>query len=244
MFSASGSRAQALMQLGHCGPGLVDALGAEAAGQQVQRLALGEQVKRQRDGPVQGDQSAEPVAAGDDDQAAGRARQQRTHLLGRAGVVEQYQQAPAGQLGSVERCLAVRIGRNAAGRYPERVQHPPVRVGWGQRRVGRVEAAQVDVELPVGEMRSHLVPPVHRQRRFADSGGAADGGDHDQADCGRLGQQFGQRLELGLAAHEMIHRRGQLPRHGGGRDRRGPAGAAERAQQLGVAREDTPLQLE
>ena len=50
-----------------------DPLGAEPVGQQLHGLLIGEQVEGQRLGAGFGDQSAELVAAGDQDEAAGGA---------------------------------------------------------------------------------------------------------------------------------------------------------------------------
>ena len=106
--------------------------------------------------------------------AAGRAGQQRPDLLGVAGVVQHDQHPPAGQQAAVAAGALVRARPGCPGRArPSARRNPAQRVGGGHRLAG-VVAAQVHVQLPVGEPVGDLVRPVHGQRGLADPGGAAD----------------------------------------------------------------------
>jgi hypothetical protein len=57
------------------------------------------------------------VAAGDQDQAAGCAGQQRPDLRGVAGVVQDHQHPFAGQLAAVQRGLGVQVDRDPLRRH-------------------------------------------------------------------------------------------------------------------------------
>jgi hypothetical protein len=201
-----------------------DAVAAEAADQQVVGFSVGEQVQGQRHGAVQGDQTGQLVPAGDQDEAAGCAGQQRPHLLGVAGVVQDQQHPTAGQLGAVERELFVRVGRNGLGGHAQCGQESADRGHRRQGCAGGVEAAQVDVQLTVRELLGVLVTPVRGQCGLADASGAADRRDHHQRRAARgvpLGVEVaylgGAADEVGaggrkLAWHETQH--GGVPRCG------------------------------
>ena len=117
---------------------------AEAAGQQL--AAPRSAVSRssvQRVGAVGGDQAGQLVAAGDHDQAARRAGQQRADLLGVAGVVQHDQHPPAGEQAAVQRRPArPRPAGIRCGRHAERVEEAAERLGRAHRpcRPGRSRA--------------------------------------------------------------------------------------------------------
>jgi hypothetical protein len=106
----------------------VDPLGAQQAAQQELRLAGGQYVQVELGRAVEGDQPAQPVAAGDQDQAAGAGRQQRADLLGVAGVVQHDQHAPVRQHAAVQRRRLVHPIGNLLGRHAQRRQEPGQRV--------------------------------------------------------------------------------------------------------------------
>jgi len=85
-----------------------------------------------------------------------------------------------------------------------------------QRRVQRVEAAQVDEELPVRETGGDLVGEVQCDRGLADPGDPVDGRDDDAArrnPVHRRGAEFAQPRHLRRAAGQHGHAVRQLPRH-------------------------------
>ena len=167
--------------------------GFQALRQQLAGVRFGEHVEGQRAGAVAGDEAGELVAAGDQDQCGGGGGQQRADLGGVAGVVEQDEDLAAGGQAAVEGLAAFEGGGDLRGRDAEGVEEAAERFG-GWQGVGGSEAAQVDVELAVGEAAGVLAGPAHGQRGFADSGGAADRGDQDRAVAGaghgRQGPQF------------------------------------------------------
>ena len=71
----------------------------------------------------------EPVAAGDDDHGRRAAGQQRTHLIGVAGVVQQNQHAPARQQAAVQGNLRLRIHRHALRGHTEDLEEYTHRLG-------------------------------------------------------------------------------------------------------------------
>ncbi|GAA3301338.1 hypothetical protein GCM10020218_094820 [Dactylosporangium vinaceum] len=192
----------------------------EPADQQVPGLAVGEQVDRDRHRPLDRDERGQRVAAGDHDQAAGRGRQQRPDLLGVAGVVQQDEHPPTGELAAQQGREPGEVGRDALGRHAERVEEAAHGVGRRHRRVGGVEAAQVDVQLPVGEPVGDPVGPVHGQRGLPDTGRAGDHGDeHGAAGRGPLrGQQRIEPRQLTVPAGERANRQRNLRRYGLRRD--------------------------
>ena len=138
-------------------------------------LAVAEHVKGEQPGAVGGGQPGQLVAAGDQDQAAGLAGQQRPDLLRRRGRCPARSASacrPAG-CGTGAAC-ASRPARDPLRRHAERVQEPADRLGGRRRRTGGVEAAQVHIQLPVGEPVGDLVRPVHGQRGLAHPGRPAD----------------------------------------------------------------------
>ncbi len=153
---------------------------ADQRAQQVGCLRLRQQVKVQPGGAVAGNQPGQCVAAGHHRHARRAPREQRAYLVGRAGVVQQHQHPPAGDQASVPGGPLLRVGGDVLSCHPQGPQESGHRV-VGCHRAVRVEAAQVHVQLPVGELVSHLMRPVHGQRGLADPRRSADRGDDYRA---------------------------------------------------------------
>ena len=100
------------------------AFSPETLGQQLVSLSRAEQVQRHRMRAFRGDQAGELVAAGDQDQTGQAAGQQRTDLLGVAGVVQDDQHPPVRQQAAIQVLLGFGCGRDLAGRHPQRVKEP------------------------------------------------------------------------------------------------------------------------
>ncbi|WP_250029387.1 hypothetical protein [Paractinoplanes maris] len=164
-------------------------------------------------------QTRQAPTAGDQGQAAGRARQQRPDLLGGGGVVEHDQDPPVGQLMVVGGGQRVEPVRDAVAGHVEQAQEP-VEDGRGVGRwlgVVGVEPAQVDEQHPVE--RIELVQPVrgvHGELGLADTGHPLDRRDH-HVGPGAGGEQ--QPVQLTDAPGEPGHVGRQAPvdphlRHG------------------------------
>ncbi len=194
-------------------------------------------------GALLGDETSEPAAAGDEDEAAGGAGQQRPYLPGVAGVVQHDQDAPVGEDAAVEggpRVEPLRDGlRGHAERHEEHLGHGVRK----HRGAVRVVAAQIDVEAAVGEPVGDPVGPVHGEGGLAGPRHAVD--DADDRGPGRsvsLGQQGRQVVEFGPPAGEQGQIRGELSGtrgadpaagRGGVRLRTGHGGGAVRGSGLG-----------
>src|SRR6185295_776151 len=76
--------------------------GAEAASEQFAGFSHGEQVQRQRNRALPGDQAGEVSAAGHEGHAAGRPGEQRADLLDVACIVQHDEHAPAGEQAPVQ----------------------------------------------------------------------------------------------------------------------------------------------
>jgi hypothetical protein len=217
-----------------------DPVVAEPAGQQLHGFVAVEQVEGERLG-ASGDQARELVAAGHQQQAAGCAGQQRGDLVGVAGVVQQDQHAFAGQQAAVQACLGRQADGDLLRRHLQRVQESPYRLGGYHRRPGRVEPAQVDVQLAIGEPVGDPVRPVDRQGGLADASGPGDHGDHHRARRRLVGvvEQPVQRLQRHLAAAERVGVGGELPWHHPSRWRTAWQPGRPAGEQVGV----DPLQL-
>jgi hypothetical protein len=99
-------------------------------------------------------------------------------------------------------------------RHRQRVQQATHRLRRVHHLLGRVEPAQVDVELAVREMVGDLVRPMDREGRLAHAGGSADhhhGHATARVDVGL--HELCQHPPFDLAADEVRRRRGQGPRH-------------------------------
>lgn len=83
--------------------------------------------------PLDSDQPAEPVAAGDQHHDARVTGQQRAHLFRIPGVVEDQQQSPAGHRTAVEAGGLVHIGGNPVRRQTESLQEYGERLDRPQR---------------------------------------------------------------------------------------------------------------
>ena len=193
----------------------LDPPGAKPPGQQLAGLLLGEQAKGKQPGPLDGGQPGELAAAGDQHQAAGRARQQRPHLRRIARVVEHHQHPPARQHAAVQPSLGINVGRDGLRRHPQRIQEPPHHPRRGNRVAGRTEPAQVGIQLPIRKQVGHPVREEHCQRGLAHPGHPPDRRDHHRATrpAGDLLRQPSQHPQLIGPPSKTCHRRGQLPRH-------------------------------
>ena len=162
---AAAARSGAMMSATAAGSA-VDPVGAEPAGQQLRAPRLAEQVERHRVRALGGDQAGELVAAGHQDQAAGRAGQQRPDLVGVAGVVER-RSAPAGRPARCGRAPAWASGSagiRSAG-TPSASRKPRTASAGSTGDRGGVEAAQVHVELAVREPVARPGAPSARPAR-------------------------------------------------------------------------------
>jgi hypothetical protein len=118
------------------------------------------------------------------------AGQQGADVLGVAGVVQHDEDAPVGEEAAVQRGLRVEPRGDPLTGNAERVEEGPDGLGRAHDRTAGMEAAQIDVELPVGEPVRDTVRPVHRQGGLADAGHAADRTDHHR-------RRRQQRLDAG-----------------------------------------------
>lgn len=192
--------------------------------------------RRQRARAGHGHQSAQPVPAGDDDETARRAGQQRPYLTGVPGVVQQDQHAAPGQHGPQTRRQRVLVLGEFKGRDTQRLQQGAQCLRGRDRGAHGGEAAQVEVELPVREARGDPAAPVNGECRLADTGGTAD---HDGGG-GRvdLRDQRGGLVELGLPSDETRQVGGELCGEGAGGRRcdggGGLCGGVRRPTRVGV----------
>ena len=212
---------------------------ADPFGDQVTGVGRMEQVQVERVGPVGGDQAGELIAAGHEHQAAGCAGQQRAQLFGVPRVVQHDQHAPAGDQAPVEPDLGVQGGRDAVRRHGKRVEEGSDRLGRAHDGAGRVEPAEVEVELPVGEPVGHPVRPVQGERGLSHAGRSGHRRDDHgggNATCRRQDRvQFG---ELVGPAAEPARRRRQLARY----RQPGCRGGRRRVRdEGGVGGEDLPV---
>lgn len=140
----------------------------------VARASAAEEFQTQRPGPG-GDQTGQPVTAGDHGQTARGGGQQRTYVLGAGGVVEHDEDPAVRQQLAVEVRERGHVVREVPGRCSE-CRHQPAQRLHGFRRGpgGRVVAAQLDVELTVREPMCDLMGPVHDRRGLPDARHSAD----------------------------------------------------------------------
>jgi hypothetical protein len=188
-----------------------DPAGPQPLGQQLARLGHAKHVQADLRRSVGHHQAGQLVAAGDQHPRGRRARQQRPDLDRVPGVVQYDQHPLARQQAAIQRLAAVQGSRDPGRRDLQRVQERPQRLG-GRQRAGGPEAAQVHVQLPIGEPGCGLPGPVHRQRGLAHPRRPSDGGDqHRPARRYRR-----QRPQLARPAGEIRHRgRQQAGAHGG-----------------------------
>ena len=175
-------------------------------GQQRHGLVGLEHVQGERMGRLQ---SGQVDPAGDQRRAAPAARQQRPHLRFAGRVVEHDQRPGVGQAGPELAGPLVQTLRDHRALDPKRAQEAGQHVGRVQR-LG-LGAAQVHVQLPVGEPWPQPVGDPDGQGGLADPGLAGDRRDDDR---GRLvvGEQ---RLQLGQGTFptgEVVDVGGELAR--------------------------------
>ena len=187
---------------------------AQAAGEQFPGLVRGQHVEVERAGAVPGDQAGQPAAAGDQHRAAGTAGQQGDHLAAVAGVVQHHQHPLPGHQAAVQPGLGLEAGRDRGRVDAERVEEPADRRRRGDGRPGRVEAAQVGPQLPVGEPVEVPAGPVQGQPGLTDAAAAAVGRDHHRSagpgGPGRLAELGGETVKLGGPAGQEAGRCRQL----------------------------------
>ena len=126
-------------------------------------------------------------------------------MSGGRGVVEDHQHSTVGQQRTVQRRAVLQVDRNRR-RGDAQVPKEPVEhllgCGW---RTG-VVAAQVHVQLTVGELVADAVRPVQRQGSLTDPGGAGDnrnGG--GQWFLGVSRHDAGEVRQLGVPVDEPPH---------------------------------------
>ncbi|WP_154697058.1 hypothetical protein [Lentzea guizhouensis] len=121
-------------------------------------------------------------------------------------VVQHHQDLPVRDEAAVQVHLGRDIRADALWRHPEPVEEPADRLGDRDRRLGRVEPAQVDVELAVREVIGDLSRPPQAQGGLADTGHSDD--HHDAlGTCGHL-------VQLASTPHDLCGSVRQLARHG------------------------------
>ena len=143
-------------------------LGADTAGEQVTRLLERKQVKFKRPGTFASNKAREPVAARHEHMTAGRAGQQRPHLVGVARVVEQDEHPLAGEQAPVQARLRPQLGRDSSGRYFERTQESTDCLGRAHRGSAGPEPTKIHVELTIREVVRHPMCPVDGECRLTD----------------------------------------------------------------------------
>lgn len=98
-------------------------------------------------------------------------------LFDTAGVVQHHQHPPPGQHTAVGGGALVHVQGNVLTGHTQRAEEPGQRVPRRHRLVG-VIAAQVDVQLAVGELGPRAMGPPQRQRSLTHPGGTGQRGDH------------------------------------------------------------------
>jgi hypothetical protein len=187
---------------------------AQPGAQQRPRLQVAHHVQPHGVRAVGGHQPGEPPPAGDQHGAARRPGQQRRDLGGVAGVVEHDEHPAVRDEAAVQRRLAVGVGRQRTLRHAQARQERADRRDRVDRVAGRVEAAQVDVELTVRVAVLVLVGPAQRQPGLAHAARTVDGRDrHGGARAGRGPQGGGDLGQLPFPPDERRRWRRELARH-------------------------------
>ena len=176
---------------------------AEPAGEHLVGLGVAEHVERERHRALGGHQPGHLVAAGHHDQGAGRAGQQRPDLSHVARVVQDDQHPLAVQQAAEQRGPAVDVGRDPVRRHAQRVEEEPQRLGWLKRQGGRIQAAQVDEELAIGEPPGDLAAEPDGECGLPRSRRARD--DHDRH--GLVGPGLARLARLPAPAARRLSRR-------------------------------------
>ena len=135
---------------------------AHDPGEQRKRLGVLKDVQIDKPGA---DQVWSPVARGHKNRARRAARQQRPDLGSVLRVVQQDQHTAIGQPGPVERGPLIVARRDLVAIHAQIPQEPGQHLP-GVRRL-RARTEQVNVELPVRELRADPVRRMHRERGLA-----------------------------------------------------------------------------
>ena len=142
------------------------------------RLGVAEHVERERHRALGGHQPGHLVPAGHHDQGTRRAGQQRPHLGDVARVVQDDQHPLAVEQAAEQGGPALGVGRDPVRRHAQRVEEEPQRLGRLHRRRGRIQAAQVDVQLAAREPLGDLTAEPDGERGLPRPRRARD--DHDR----------------------------------------------------------------
>ncbi len=121
------------------------------------------------------DQTGQSTPAGHDHRAAGRAGQQRTHLLRIGGVVQKDEHPPVVHQRPVHSRARFQVRGYVSGRNAQCAQESLQHVLDPRGRTGR-ETAEVDVEITIGKALSQAMRPPHDQCRLPHSRRTADSG--------------------------------------------------------------------
>ncbi len=182
---------------------------ARQPGQQHRRLVGGQSAEADHHGVFQSDQ---PPAAGDQDQAAGRAGQERPDLLMPGRVIQQQQDLLARDIVTPPARPGLQAGRDVLLGDAGRQQQAGQRVGWANRPLAGSVGVQGKEELPVREARGQLVRGVHRKGRLADPRHPVNHADPWRPSVrGPAGLRSQQPRQLRVAAGKAAHIPGQAP---------------------------------
>jgi hypothetical protein len=135
---------------------------ADGAGEQLDRVALGQRAEPAADGGLQ---PAERCPGGHDHGAAGAAGQQGAHLLGVGRPLDQHQGAPVGEQGTVAPDPFEQVVGDLPRPRAEGLQQLAERVAGAD---GTARLAEVDGELDVGEQRPGPSRQLQGDGRSAD----------------------------------------------------------------------------
>lgn len=154
------------------------------------------------------------VAAGDQGEAARSCGKQGAHLLLVAGVVQDEEDLPVGEETAEERAPVGGVFGDAQGGDAQGGEEAVQGATGVDGGCVRVESAQVDEELPVGERGGDAVRVVHGEGCFADTGSTAD--DHSGGSGGpgaaRCTADGGQPRAFGRSSREHRQATRQLRR--------------------------------
>jgi hypothetical protein len=183
---------------------------ASQPGQQHRRLTGGQGAEADHRGILQRDQ---PPAAGDQYQAAGRARQQRPDLLMPGRVIQQQQGPLARDVVTPPARPGLQAGRDVLLGHAGRQQQAGQRVSRADRPLAGGMSVQGKEELPVREAPGQPVRGVHHEGRLADPRHPVNHADPRRpAGRGHAGEHSQQPRQLGLAASEAADITRQTPR--------------------------------
>lgn len=171
------------------------------AAEQLDRLPGREDVEADELGAVQPRQAG---PARDQHPRSRSARQHRSDLLLRRGVVQHDEDPPSGKAGTPEGGPLVDLLGDAGTVGVQRAQEPLEHLRGMQRP--RAQPAQVDVVLAVVEQLAHLVGHVDRQRRLADAGHARHRAhrDRDRLVAARGGEMIPHRRDRLRPSGEVV----------------------------------------